>query len=184
VVGHSSSAYERELRSLLEGEPDAVRSYGRPLPPAERSELEHLIDQPFLIVRGAGSLGFDLVALRRDFAFPFEVKASSEPVIRFSSASGRANAQLESHRKAVERVGLTVLYAYRRVGLRNAETWRVFVAGKVPSSGRIGALCRRLPPVSRTAEGNGILRWEEGRPLSQFLYHVRFLLEPIPGATV
>jgi len=182
VVGHSSSSYERELRSLLEGQPKAVRGYARTLPPTERSEFERLIEQPFLIIRAAGSLGFDLVALRKEFAFPFEVKASSEPVIRFSAASGRANAQLESHRKAVGRVGLTVLYAYRRLGLRGEETWRVFVAGDVPQTGRIGALCRRLPPVSRTPDGNGILRWEEGRPLSQFLYHVRFLLEPVAGA--
>lgn len=179
MVGHSSSAYERELRSLLEGQPEAVRAYARSLPATERVQFEGLIDQPFLIIRAAGSLGFDLVALRREFAFPFEVKASSEPVIRFSAASGRANAQLESHSKAVARVGLTVLYAYRRLGLRGSETWRVFVAGEVPKTGRIGALCRRLPPVSRTPEGNGILRWEEGRPLSEFIGHVRYLLEPV-----
>jgi Holliday junction resolvase len=175
VVGRSSSAYERELRSLLEGEPEAVRRYARALPPTERAEFERLIEQPFLIVRAAGSLGFDLVALRREFAFPLEVKASAEPVIRFSAASGRANAQLESHRRAVARVGLTVLYAYRRVGLRTDESWRVFMAGDLPESGVLRFVCRRLPPVSRTAEGNGILRWEEGMPLSRFLYQVRYL---------
>jgi Holliday junction resolvase len=177
VVGHSSSAYERELRSLLEGQPDAVRRYARTLPPTERSEFERLIEQPFLIIRAAGSLGFDLVALRREFAFPLEVKASAEPIIRFSAASGRANAQLEAHSKAVSRVGLTVLYAYRRVGLRGTETWRVFVAGELPKSGILRLVCRRLPPVSRTPEGNGILRWEEGQPLSRFLYEARFLME-------
>ena len=179
MVGHGSSAYERELRSLLEGQPEAVRSYARSLSPTHRPDFERLIEQPFLIIRAAGSLGFGLVALRREFAFPLEVKASSEPVIRFSAASGRANVQLESHRKAVERVGLTVLYAYRRVGLRAAENWRIYVAGEIPSLGRIGALCRRLPPVSRTPEGNGILRWDEGRPLSEFLAHVHYLLEPV-----
>jgi Holliday junction resolvase len=181
VVGRSASAYERELRSLLEGQPDAVRSYARALPPTERSEFERLIEQPFLIIRAAGSLGFDLVALRREFAFPLEVKASAEPVIRFSAASGRANAQLEAHRKAVARVGLTVLYAYRRVGLRGTETWRIFVAGDLPESGILRVVCRRLPPVSRTPEGNGILRWEEGFPLSRFLYEVRFLMERRAG---
>lgn len=177
MVGHGSSAYERELRSLLEGQPDAVRSYARSLPATGRTEFERLIDHPFLIIRAAGSLGFDLVALRREFAFPLEVKASSEPVIRFSAASGRANAQLEAHRKAVARVGLTVLYAYRRIGIRNAETWRLFVGGTVPQSGILGFVCRRLPPVNKTAEGNGILRWEEGLPLSRFLDQVHFLVE-------
>lgn len=184
VVGHSSSAYEREFRSLLEGQPDAVRAYSRSLPATERTEFERLIQQPFLIVRAAGSLGFDLVALRREFAFPIEVKASSEPVIRFSAASGRANAQLEAHRKAVGRVGLTVLYAYRRIGLRTDETWRVFVAGDLPEKGVLRLVCRRLPPVSRTPEGNGILRWEEGMPLSRFLYQARFLMDPVSNRTV
>jgi Holliday junction resolvase len=182
VVGHSSSAYERELRSLLEGQPDAVRSYARSLPPTERARFERLIEQPFLIIRAAGSLGFDLVALRREFAFPLEVKASSEKVIRFSAASGRANAQLASHRKAVARVGLTVLYAYRRVGLRGAESWRLFIAGTVPEAGMLRYVCRLLPPVSQTPEGNGILRWDEGQPLSQFLGRVHELLERAPRA--
>jgi hypothetical protein len=177
VVGHSSSAYEREFRSLLEGQPEAVRSYSRVLPVTERSEFERLIDEPFLIIRAAGSLGFDLVALRREFSFPIEVKASSESVIRFSAASGRANLQLESHRRAVERVGLTVLYAYRRIGLRGSETWRLFIASGLPESGILRLVCRRLPPVGRTAEGNGVLRWEEGMPLSRFLYQARFLME-------
>lgn len=181
MVGHGSSAYERELRSLLEGQPAAVRSYARALPPPERSGFERLIDQPFLIIRAAGSFGFDLVALRREFAFPLEVKASAEPVIRFSASSGRADLQLEAHRKAVARVGLTVLYAYRRVGLRGAETWRVFVGGAAPQSGILGLVCRRLPPISKTPEGNGILRWDEGLPLSRFLEQVRFLTERSGG---
>jgi Holliday junction resolvase len=178
VVGRSASAYERELRSLLEGQPEAVRSYSRVLPPTERKEFERLIDQPFLIIRAAGSLGFDLVALRREYPFPIEVKASSEPVIRFSAASGRANEQLEAHRKAVTRVGLAVMYAYRRVGLRGSETWRLFVAGDLPRTGILRLIFRELPPVSRTSEGNGILRWEEGLPLSRFLNRALILMEP------
>lgn len=181
MVGHSSSAYERELRNLLEGQPEAVRSYARSLPPGERPRFERLIDHPFLIIRAAGSLGFDLVALRREFAFPLEVKASAGPVIHFSAAGGRANAQLASHRKAVARVGLTVLYAYRRVGLRGSETWRIFIAGAVPETGVLRYVCRLLPPVAQTPEGNGVLRWEEGQPLSQFLVRVHELLERTPG---
>jgi len=183
VVGRSFSGYERELRTLLEGDPAAVRGYTRSLPPGARAEFERLIETPYLVIRGAGSLGFDLVAMRRDFAFPIEVKASSEATIRFTSASGRANAQLAAHRKAVERVGLTVLYAYRRLGLRGEEAWRVYVAGTIPPSGILATICRRLPPVNTTREGNGILRWEEGQPLSEFLARTRFLSErPVAAA--
>ncbi len=177
VVGRSFSGYERELRTLLEGQPAAVRAYARGLPPAERDEFERVIREPFLVVRGAGSLGFDLVALRRELAFPIEVKASSEPVIRFTAASGRANQQLETHRRAVDRAGLAVLYAYRRLGLRTEEAWRLFVANSTVPPGVVGLVCRRLPAVGSTREGNGILRWEEGFPLSQFLSRTRFLLE-------
>ncbi|HYA58532.1 MAG TPA: Holliday junction resolvase [Thermoplasmata archaeon] len=175
MVGRSFSGYERELRTLLEGDPVAVRAYARSLPPERRSEFEQLIEEPYLVIRGAGSLGFDLVAMRRDFAFPIEVKASSDHTIRFTAASGRANAQLEAHRKAVARVGLTVLYAYRRLGLRGEEPWRLYLAGVAPASGILGLICRKLPPVSSTRDGNGILRWDEGQPLSEFLVRARFL---------
>ncbi len=181
MVGRGFGGYERELRSLLSGDPPSVRGYARALAPPERAAFERLIDEPFLVVRGAGSLGLDLVALRREFALPIEVKASSHPVIRFTAASGRANAQLAAHRRAVARVGLAVLYAYRRLGLRGAETWRLFVAGPGPERGLLASLCRGIPPVDTTAEGNGVLRWECGMPLSRFLERLRFLSDP-PGA--
>jgi hypothetical protein len=177
VVGRGSSAYERELRTLLEGDPSAVRAYARALDPPARAGFERLIDEPYLVIRGAGSLGFDLVALRREFAFPLEVKASSEDVIRFTSASGRADQQLAAHRRAVGRVGLTVLYAYRRLGRQPGEAWRIFLASPPPEWGVLRVICRSVPPLSTTREGHGILRWAEGMPLSRFLDRVRFLLE-------
>lgn len=178
MVGRSSSGYERELRNLLEGDPSAVRSYARGLAPEMRAEFEHLIDEPFLVVRGAGSLGFDLVAMRWSLSFPIEVKASSEPVIHFTAASGRANAQLAAHRAAIAKVGLSVLYAYRRIGLRGAEAWRIYRGSESASPGVLGLICRGLPPVSTTREGNGVLRWEEGQELSRFLARARSLLGP------
>ena len=184
MVGHSSSAYERELRSLLEGQPQALRAYARKLPPTERKEFERLIDRPFLVIRAAGSFGFDLVALRREYPFPIEVKASAEPVIRFSAASGRANEQLEAHRKAVNRVGLAVLYAYRRVGFRESEPWRVYSAGDLPKTGILRLIMRDLPMVSQTPEGNGVLRWNDGLALSRFLNRALSLMEPPESAAV
>lgn len=181
MVGRSFSSYERELRTLLEGDPSAVRSYARSLPPTERSEFERVIDEPFLVIRGAGSLGFDLVAMRWSLSFPIEVKASSEPVIRFTSASGRANAQLAAHRAAIAKVGLSVLYAYRRIGLRSAEPWRIYRGSEATSTGVLGLICRNLPPVGTTREGNGALRWEDGMDLSKFLARARALLGPKRG---
>jgi hypothetical protein len=179
VVGRGSSAYERELRTLLQGDESAVRAYLRMLAPEDRAAFERIVTEPYLVIRGAGSLGFDLVALRREIAFPLEVKAASGDVIRFTDASGRADQQLAAHRRAVGRVGLTVLYAYRRLGRRGEEPWRIFLASEVPTSGSLRFICRRIPPVSTTKGGHGILRWEEGMPLSRFLSTVRTLTEPV-----
>lgn len=173
----SASTYERELKELLQGEPTRVRAYARQLEPTERSEFEQVIERPFLVIRAAGSLGFDLVALRREFAFPLEVKASGEASVRFTAASGRAADQLDAHRDAVARVGLMVLYAYRRIGHRSEEPWRLFSASRPVGDGMLGVLARRLPPIETTRDGNAILRWESGMPLSRFVMTFQYLTE-------
>ena len=101
--------------------------------------LEHR-ERPFLVVRGAGSLGFDLVALRRELALPVEVKASAESSILFSAASGRAADQLEAHRTAVERVGLVAVYAYRK--------------DRTPGRRPVAALLCRSPTPTRDARAS------------------------------
>jgi len=177
AVRRYASAYERELKDLLQGEPSAVRSYAKGLEPTDRSEFERIIDAPFLVIRAAGSLGLDLIALRRDFAFPLEVKSSAEETIRFTAAGGRGLLQLEAHRKAVAQVGLTVLYAYRRVGYREPDPWRMYIGTKAPTRGILNLVCRRLPTFDTTRDGNEIIRWDQGMPLSRFLATVRFLTE-------
>jgi hypothetical protein len=158
---------------------EAVEAYERSLVPTDRPALRRVLSTPFLVIRAAGSLGFDLVALRHEFAFPIEVKASGEDTIRFSAASGRAGEQLEAHRRAVERVGLIVLYAYRRVGHRSGDPWRLFAASGAPiGRGRLELLRRKLPPVDRTREGNAVLRWDDGMPLVRFIEYVADLAGP------
>lgn len=182
-MGVGASQYERELRSLLEGERSTLRHYARYLRPEQRRTLERLERGPFLVVRAAGSHGFDLVAMRAGFAFPIEAKASADDVIRFSSASGRMNEQLDEHLEAAKRGGLVVLYAYRRLGSRDEEPWRLFTPrtdGSKP--GRVDFLRKNLPAIDRTREGNGILRWENGMPLCAFLDRLFDLFEPDGGA--
>lgn len=181
VVG--ASQYERELRSLLEGEREALRHYARYLKPEQRRTLDRLERGPFLVVRAAGSHGFDLVAMRGGFAFPIEAKASAEEVIRFSSASGRMTDQLAEHLEAARRGGLVVLYAYRRLGTRDDEPWRLFTPQTDDENhGRVRVLRNHLPPIERTREGNGVLRWENGLPLSAFLDAMFRLFDPEGGA--
>jgi hypothetical protein len=181
-VTRSSSTYERELKGLLTGEPEVTERYGRGLPMTDREVLRAASRSPFLVVRAAGSFGFDLVALRSEFAFPLEVKASSSDTIRFSAASGRAAAQLEDHRKAVDRVGLLVVYAYRRVGFRAGDPWRLYATGSPTGRGLASLLRKSLPPVESTRDGNGILRWESGMPLVRFLERVLFWTAPSGAA--
>lgn len=181
-MGGGASQYERELRSLLEGEREGLRHYAKYLAPEQRRTLERLERRPFLVVRAAGSHGFDLVAMRGGFAFPIEAKASAEAVIRFSSASGRMTDQLRDHLEAAKRGGLVVLYAYRRLGARNAEPWRLFTPQTDhPHHGRVEYLRKHLPPIERTREGNGVLRWGNGLPLSVFLDRLFDLFDPDEG---
>ena len=182
-MGRGGSAYERELREILEGDPAAVARYSRSIDPVDRSTLDRIFAQPFLVVRAAGSLGFDLVALRNEFSFPIEVKASAGETILFSAASGRASHQLDSHRRAVERVGLIVLYAFRRLGLRGRDPWRLYAVAGSKRPGRLALLQRRLPAVDATRGGNGVLRWDDGLPLVRFLEYVFLLTEPSQGET-
>lgn len=181
VVG--ASQYERELRSLLEGEHATLRHYARYLAPEQRATLDQLEHGPFLVVRAAGSHGFDLVAMRGGFAFPIEAKASGARAIHFSSASGRNTAQLRDHIEAAKRGGLVIIYAYRRLGTRNGEPWRLFTPELDHQyHGRVAFLRNLLPVIKPTQQGNGVLRWENGLPLSDFLHRLFALFDPDPGA--
>lgn len=176
-MSRSSSAYERELKEILQGDRERLAAYSRALTPVDREVLRRASSSPFLVIRAAGSLGFDLVALRSEFAFPLEVKASSNDTIHFSAASGRAAAQLESHRQSVDRVGLIVLYAYRRVGHRSGDPWRIFAAPSDPRAGRLGLLRKYLPVVDHTRLGNAVLRWDDGMPLIRFLERIAYWVD-------
>ena len=176
-MGGHASAYERELKSLLQAEPEALRRYERSLPPLRRRAVRSAARSPFLVVRAAGSHGFDLVALRNEFAFPIEVKASARDTIHFSAASGRASLQLASHRKAVDAVGLTVLYAYRRLRFRDGDCWRLFSVPGPPGRGTVDLLRRLLPTIDSTRDGTAVLRWEDGMPLTEFFELIAFLTD-------
>lgn len=173
------AGYERELRALLEGDPEVLARYARALPPQDRTIVQRLARTPFLVVRAAGSFGFDLVALRSEFSFPLEVKASRASTIRFSAASGRADAQLAEHTRAVDRVGLVVVYAFRRIGGSRGDPWRVYIAQGPDGSGWRRVVRRRVPVVESTRDGNGVLRWESGMPLVRFLDLLTSLAEPV-----
>ena len=54
----------------------------------------------------------------------------------------------------------------------------MYAGGVGPSTGRYRVLNRWLPPVETTKEGNGVLRWAAGMPLSRFVSIVAELTDP------
>jgi Holliday junction resolvase len=162
--------YERELKSLLIGDKKAVSKMVKTCNAMETAGYMRISLEPFLVIRAAGSLGVDLVALRWDFSFPIEVKSSSDPTLHFSK-SQRLIDQADRMLDDCKRSHLVPIYAYRLKGVRG-DPWRVFT---IPTDhefkGRHATLYRRMPKIGVTSEGNYIMRWEEGMKLSDmFLY--------------
>lgn len=164
-----SSIYERELKGILAADADVLRRFARSCPPEEAACYLKIEKRPFLVVRGAGSLGVDLVALRGDFSFPIEVKSASSDVIHFSSSSGRNNDQADAMSRECGRASVIPLYAFRRKGVRGADPWRIHT---LPTDGlppRVQLLYDRIPKVERSAGGKYILRWHDGMPAHKLL---------------
>ncbi|HWG91006.1 MAG TPA: hypothetical protein VNZ52_09195, partial [Candidatus Thermoplasmatota archaeon] len=163
-----SSAYERELKGVLAGEEEAIRKVVKTCDPEETKNYHRAIAKPFLVVRAAGSLGVDLVALRGDVSFPIEVKSATKPTIHFSDGSGRNNEQADRMAAECGRASVIPLYAYRLKGKRG-DSWRVFSLPTTGLEGRVKVLYDRLPKVEKSEKGSYILRWEDGLPLNRFL---------------
>lgn len=166
-MGH---AYERELRDVLSGDPDALDKMTR----TGGDDIVHAYRQtgrdPFLVVRAAGSLGKgDLVAMQNGFGFLLEVKAAGRDTVHFSESSGALQEQAEEIEREAREAGVLALYAFRLKGHRKKDPWRIFTVPCEDLDGRASLLARRTPTLPRTDSGMFVLRWEEGRPLHHFL---------------
>jgi len=83
-----SHVYEREFKGILSGDLKWIEGVSRNLPVEVMRGYLKIREKPFIVLRAAGSLGVDLVAIRGDVSFPIEVKSSVNDVIHFSAASG------------------------------------------------------------------------------------------------
>lgn len=164
-----SSVYERELKGILSGEDDVLRKMTNALAPEQAASYRKAKQRPFLVVRGAGSLGVDLVALRGDVSFPIEVKSAAGDVIHFSASSGRNNEQATDMAKECSRASVIPLYAYRRKGVPRQDPWRILTLPCENLPPRVAVLYDRIPKIARTPTGNFVLRWDEGLSLHKFL---------------
>lgn len=162
-----SATYEREFKGIVGGDPKVLDAVRKTLTPEDAAAYESALRYPFLVVRAAGSLGADLVAVRHDVSFLVEVKSSKQGRIHFSD-SPRLAEQIDEIRRQCERSGVLPIYAYRRKSVRG-DAWRLFTLPNMEISGTAGVVRRWIPTIEKTPSGNDMLHWEKGLPLARFL---------------
>jgi len=163
--------YERELKYLLAGDAKTVRTMIKTCDENEKSAYTSIVDNPFVVIRAAGSFGVDLVALRWDLSFPIEVKSSAEGVLRFSR-NPRLAEQAERMMEECQRASLIPIYAFRLKGCRG-DPWRIFSLPLGSSlKGRMRLVQNTVPQVEVSSNGNFIMKWEHGMKLSKFIEYV------------
>lgn len=167
----SASQYERELKKILEGEKDFISKITKSCSTLEKNNYSMICEKPFAVVRGAGSLGVDLVAVRGDVSFLTEVKSRNGKTIHFSSMAGKLQKQAEEMRLICEKTNTLPVYAYRLKGQRG-DSWRFFTMNMKKLEGVAGVLHRRLPKLELSDSGNYVMRWDDGMPLSDLISYL------------
>lgn len=171
MATQTGSIYERELKYLLTGDSKTIAKMIKTCDECESSAFSSMEGNPFVVIRAAGSLGMDLVALRWDFSFPIEVKSSAEDVMHFSR-SQKLTDQACRMLKDCTRSSVMPVYAFRLKGARG-DPWRMFMLPMdVNLKGRMGMLQRRIPKIEVNGNGNYIMRWNDGMKLSKFLEYM------------
>jgi len=159
--------FERELKGILRADDDMLARVTKTCDDDEREAYYRIRERPFMVIRGAGSMGIDLVAIRSDLSLPIEVKSSVNDVLRFSRSEKLA-VQAKVMMDDCSRVGLMPVYAFRFKRQRG-DAWRIFTLDVGPINGRLKVVYQRLPKISPSKDGNLIMRWHDGMPLSKFI---------------
>jgi len=169
--------YERELKHLLAGDEKTVKTMMKTCDDTEKRGYAMIMECPFVVIRAAGSLGVDLVALRWDFSFPIEVKSSADDSLRFTK-NHRIIEQADKMAEDCKRSSLIPIYAFRLKGYRG-DPWRIFA---LPTDdilkGKMRLVQRTIPPIGTNSNGNLVMRWEEGMKLSKFIEYLGATLMP------
>ncbi len=166
--------YERELKSILTGDEETIENLTKTCSEEETDDYLKVTDIPFLVVRGAGSLGVDLVAVRGDVSFLIEVKSSKKEVLYLSDQK-RLTEQAERIKEICTETKLLPIYAYRLKGHRG-DKWRVFTLHIDGLSKKYRVLNKKLPNVKTTTHDNYKIPWYDGMPLSDFISYLDRLL--------
>ncbi|MEE9223524.1 MAG: Holliday junction resolvase [Thermoplasmata archaeon] len=163
----AGGTYERELKHILHGDLDVIGRATRSCSNEEKECYLRITDRPFVVSRAAGSMGFDLIALRGDISFPIEVKSSISRTIRFSR-SVKNQDQAKWMMGECDRAGLFPVYAYR-LKRQRGDSWRIFALETDGLRGTLKVMYKRIPKIEKSALGHHILRWEDGMPLHKFI---------------
>ncbi|MEM0493492.1 MAG: Holliday junction resolvase [Candidatus Thermoplasmatota archaeon] len=163
-----SSQYERELKGIFEGDNVILERVTKRCSDTEKSRYLSIKQKTFIVVRAAGSFGFDLVALRGDISFLIEVKASVTETLHFSSVNGKLQQQAERIIKECTKTKTLPIYAYR-LKSKKGDPWRIFTIDIKGIEGRLRILHQRLPKLAVSKEGCFIMRWNDGMPLSELI---------------
>lgn len=165
--------FERELKGIFSGNTETLARVTKSCDSKEREGYYRILERPFMVIRGAGSLGVDLVAVRQDLSFPIEVKSSTSDVLRFSRSEKLA-VQAQQMAEDCTRVGLMPIYAFRHKRHRG-DAWRIFTLDVGALNGRLKLIYSHVPKIAPSKGGNLIMRWEEGMPLCKFIDYVVML---------
>jgi Holliday junction resolvase len=161
--------YERELKKLLEGEMAELARMKKTCDALQCEGYEVMERYPFMVIRGAGSFGTDLVALRGELSFPIEVKSSKHPKMYLSQP--RLKEQLEVFLEDCRKANTFPIYAFRLKG-HKGDPWRVYTIELDGLRYFSRILNRKIPSLRGTPGGNYVMEWDFGMPLSDLLKEV------------
>ena len=167
----SASQYERELKNILEGGTKTLLMITKTCNTIEKDNYSKITEKPFAVIRAAGSHGVDLVATRGDISFLTEVKTSISDTLHFSSVGGKLQEQADTMKKMCEKTKTLPIYAFRTKGKRG-DSWRIFTFDIEGLEGRTSVVHKRLPKIKKSKNGNYIMKWHEGMPLSDFISYL------------
>jgi Holliday junction resolvase len=167
----SASQYERELKGIFEGDLKIIYKVTKTCSTLEKENYFKIINRPFAVIRAAGSLGIDLVAARDDISLLTEVKTSIDNILHFSSMGGKPQKQAEKIIKTCEKTKTLPIYAFRTKSIRG-DSWRVFTLDFMGLEGLLSIVHNRIPKIKRSKNGNFVMRWDEGMPLSDFISYL------------
>jgi Holliday junction resolvase len=165
-----SKGYERELKRILQGDMDTLNAVTKTCSKEEKEAYFKIREKPFVMIRSAGSLGVDLVAMRGDISFPIEVKSSKYKKIRLAN-NPQLKEQARKYELACQNANLLPIYAFRYKGFRG-DSWRIFTMENNELKGTAKRINHRLAKVFLTKDGYKILKWEDGWPLSKFIEYL------------